>query len=56
MGRRSVPGMLMRFIVYIEAHNIPAIVGENDHYVEEPKRRCDDDEHIDCGNSRALIS
>jgi hypothetical protein len=40
----------------IESDDAPAIVGQDDHHVEEPKRRCDDDEHIDCGNSRALIS
>jgi hypothetical protein len=31
----------------IESDDAPAIVGQYDHHVEAPKRRCDDDEHID---------
>jgi hypothetical protein len=39
----------------LESEDAPAIVGQDDHHVDELKRRCDD-EHIDSGNSHALIS
>src|ERR1700736_5146865 len=39
----------------IRAYDIPAIVGQNDHHVEQPKRRGRDKERIDCSDAGGLI-
>src|SRR5207253_2316111 len=39
----------------IKSHNLPAIVGQDDHYIEQPKRRASHDKHVDGGNTLGLI-
>jgi hypothetical protein len=38
------------------AYDIPAIVGQNDHHVEQPKRRRRHDEHVDGRDTLGLIA
>jgi hypothetical protein len=32
----------------IKSHNLPAIVGQNDHHIQQPKRYASHDEHDPC--------
>ncbi len=38
------------------AYNIPAIVGQNDHHVKQPKRRGSHNEHVDGGDAFGVIA
>jgi hypothetical protein len=40
----------------IKSHNLPAIVGQNDHHVKQPKRCGRYDEHIDRSDAGGLIA
>jgi len=40
----------------IKAHNLLAVVGQNDHNIEQPKRRGHHNEHIDRGDAGGLIA
>ena len=45
-----------RMLGYSRAYNLPAIVGQNDHHVEQPKRDRRLDEHVYGRDSLGLIS
>jgi hypothetical protein len=40
----------------IKSHNLPAIVGQDDYYVQQPKRRRCNKEYIDGGDAFGLIA
>jgi hypothetical protein len=40
----------------VKSHNLPAIVGQNDHHIQQPKRRGSHNEHVDRGDAGGLIA
>ena len=39
----------------IKSHNLPAIVGQDDHYIQQPKRCGSHDKHVDGSDTLGLI-
>jgi hypothetical protein len=39
----------------IKSHNLPAIVGQNEHYIQQPKRCSSHDKHVDGSDTLGLI-
>jgi hypothetical protein len=39
----------------IKSQNLPAIVGQDDHYIQQPKRCASHDKHLDPGDTLGLI-
>jgi hypothetical protein len=66
IARRSTPGERFSYLTQqppsgrvrrdIKSHNLPAIVGQNDHHVEQPKRRGCHNEQVDRSDTREVIS
>ena len=39
----------------IKSHNLPPIVGQDDHYIQQPERCRSHDKHVDRGDTLGLI-
>ena len=40
----------------IKSHNLPAMMGQNDHHIEQPKRCTSHDKHVDGGDTLGLVA